>query len=108
MPIQTRTSVVRHVPGKYETVEVDLDDPRQDEVTVKLAASGLCHSDHGPSVRQADPAGPGSGIQGRVARGISAPGYPTLQTASYVGQFDRHRPGTPLDNQPTRSGSRRS
>ena len=45
MPIKTRTSVIRQVPGKYETVEIDLDDPRQNEVTVKVAASGLCHSD---------------------------------------------------------------
>ncbi|MBC3191754.1 NDMA-dependent alcohol dehydrogenase [Pseudonocardia sp. C8] len=45
MPIRTRTSVVRSSPGKYETVEVELDDPRQNEVTVKIAASGLCHSD---------------------------------------------------------------
>lgn len=45
MPIRTRTSVVRTSPGKYETVDVELDDPRQNEVTVKLAASGLCHSD---------------------------------------------------------------
>lgn len=45
MPITTRTSIIRQVPGTYETVEVELDDPRQGEVTVKLAASGLCHSD---------------------------------------------------------------
>src|SRR3954451_5414460 len=45
MPITTRTSVIRKAPGTYETVEVELDDPRQGEVTVKLAASGLCHSD---------------------------------------------------------------
>src|SRR3954451_2181998 len=45
MPITTRTSVIRKAPGTYETVEVELDDPRQGEVTVKLAASGMCHSD---------------------------------------------------------------
>jgi len=45
MPITTRTSIIRKAPGTYETVEVELDDPRQGEVTVKLAASGLCHSD---------------------------------------------------------------
>ncbi|TDC90718.1 NDMA-dependent alcohol dehydrogenase [Saccharopolyspora aridisoli] len=45
MPITTRTAIIRQVPGTYETVEVELDDPRQGEVTVKLAASGLCHSD---------------------------------------------------------------
>ncbi|KZF12414.1 MAG: NDMA-dependent alcohol dehydrogenase [Rhodococcus sp. (in: high G+C Gram-positive bacteria)] len=45
MSITTRTSVIRQAPGKYETVEVELDDPRQNEVTVKLVAAGLCHSD---------------------------------------------------------------
>lgn len=45
MTITTRASIVRGAPGRYETVEVELDDPRQGEVTVKLAASGLCHSD---------------------------------------------------------------
>lgn len=45
MPITTRTSVIRQAPGRYETVEVELDDPRQNEVTVKLVAAGLCHSD---------------------------------------------------------------
>ena len=45
MPITTRVSLVRRAPGTYETAQVELDDPRQGEVTVKLAASGLCHSD---------------------------------------------------------------
>jgi len=45
MPITTRASIIRQSPGEYETVELELDDPRQNEVTVKLAASGLCHSD---------------------------------------------------------------
>jgi len=45
MSMKTRTSVIRQAPGRYETVTVDLDDPRQNEVTVKLAAAGLCHSD---------------------------------------------------------------
>ncbi|PXY33194.1 alcohol dehydrogenase [Prauserella sp. PE36] len=45
MPITTRVALVRGAPGTYETATVELDDPRQGEVTVKLAASGLCHSD---------------------------------------------------------------
>jgi NDMA-dependent alcohol dehydrogenase len=45
MPLTTRVSLVRSVPGVYETATVELDDPRQGEVTVKLAASGMCHSD---------------------------------------------------------------
>ena len=45
MPITTRASVLMKAPGRFETVELDLDDPRQGEVMVKMAASGLCHSD---------------------------------------------------------------
>ena len=45
MPQTTRASIMRQAPGRYETVELELDDPRQHEVTVKLTASGLCHSD---------------------------------------------------------------
>ena len=42
MPITTRVSLVRKALGTYETATVELDDPRQGEVSVKLAASGLC------------------------------------------------------------------
>jgi NDMA-dependent alcohol dehydrogenase len=45
MPQTTRASIMRKAPGRYETVELEVDDPRQNEVTVKLTASGLCHSD---------------------------------------------------------------
>ncbi|MCW2582597.1 MAG: alcohol dehydrogenase zinc-binding domain protein, partial [Klenkia sp.] len=45
MPTTTRASIIRESPGHYETVTVELDDPRRGEVQVKLAASGLCHSD---------------------------------------------------------------
>ncbi|WP_007025783.1 NDMA-dependent alcohol dehydrogenase [Saccharomonospora iraqiensis] len=45
MPISTRGAVLRESPGRYEVVDLELDDPRQGEVTVQLAASGLCHSD---------------------------------------------------------------
>ncbi|KAA9158114.1 NDMA-dependent alcohol dehydrogenase [Amycolatopsis acidicola] len=45
MSITTKVSLVRGAPGVYETATVELDDPRRGEVTVKLAASGLCHSD---------------------------------------------------------------
>ncbi len=32
-------------PGKWEVAEVDLDEPRQGELQLKMVASGLCHSD---------------------------------------------------------------
>jgi S-(hydroxymethyl)glutathione dehydrogenase/alcohol dehydrogenase len=43
--MKTRAAILRNAPGKYETVELDLEGPREGEVLVKLAASGLCHSD---------------------------------------------------------------
>ncbi|WP_066906592.1 NDMA-dependent alcohol dehydrogenase [Millisia brevis] len=45
MSFTTRTSVLRQAPGRYETVTVELDEPRRNEVTVKMVAAGLCHSD---------------------------------------------------------------
>ncbi|MBC3192669.1 NDMA-dependent alcohol dehydrogenase [Pseudonocardia sp. C8] len=42
---QTRGAVVRSAPGKYEVVDLEIDDPRPGEIEVKMVASGLCHSD---------------------------------------------------------------
>jgi NDMA-dependent alcohol dehydrogenase len=36
---------MRAAPGTWEVVEVDLEEPRQGELLVKMFASGLCHSD---------------------------------------------------------------
>jgi S-(hydroxymethyl)glutathione dehydrogenase/alcohol dehydrogenase len=43
--MKTRASVLLSAPGKYETVELDLQEPGHGEVLVKMAASGMCHSD---------------------------------------------------------------
>ena len=43
--MQTRGAIVRQAPGKYEVVDLEVDDPRPGEIQVKLVASGLCHSD---------------------------------------------------------------
>jgi S-(hydroxymethyl)glutathione dehydrogenase/alcohol dehydrogenase len=43
--VQTRGAIVRQAPGKYEVVNLELDDPQRGEIRVKMAASGLCHSD---------------------------------------------------------------
>ena len=41
----TRGAVLREVPGRFEVVELDVDDPRQGEIRVRMVATGLCHSD---------------------------------------------------------------
>ena len=45
MPVNTRGAIMRSAPGKFEVVDLVADDPRPGEIQVKLAASGLCHSD---------------------------------------------------------------
>ncbi|MGY1620310.1 NDMA-dependent alcohol dehydrogenase [Geodermatophilus sp. SYSU D00691] len=45
MPVETRGAIMREAPGKFEVVDLISDDPRQGELQVKLAASGMCHSD---------------------------------------------------------------
>ena len=43
--VKTRGAVLRKAPGAYEVVELDLAEPLQGELTVKMASSGLCHTD---------------------------------------------------------------
>jgi S-(hydroxymethyl)glutathione dehydrogenase/alcohol dehydrogenase len=43
--MQTRGAIVRQAPGKYEVVDLEVDDPGVGEIQVKMVASGLCHSD---------------------------------------------------------------
>ncbi|WP_024792903.1 NDMA-dependent alcohol dehydrogenase [Tomitella biformata] len=43
--MKTRGAIIRSTPGIYEVVDLDLDAPRRGEITVKMVASGLCHSD---------------------------------------------------------------
>jgi S-(hydroxymethyl)glutathione dehydrogenase/alcohol dehydrogenase len=43
--VKTKAAVLRGVGQKWEVEDVELDDPKAGEVMVRLAASGLCHSD---------------------------------------------------------------
>ena len=43
--MKTRAAVLRKVPGRWEVHTVDLDEPREHEVLVRIVAAGLCHSD---------------------------------------------------------------
>jgi len=43
--MRTRAAIVRE-PGKpWEVTELELDEPRDGEVRIRFAASGMCHSD---------------------------------------------------------------
>ncbi len=38
-------ALLRAIPGRYEICDVELDDPKENEVLVRYVASGICHSD---------------------------------------------------------------
>lgn len=52
--MKTRGAIIRSEGGGlFEVVELDLEEPRQGEITVRLVASGLCHSDDHVSTNDA-------------------------------------------------------
>ena len=80
--MQTRGAVIRQAPGKFEVVDLEVDDPREGEIQVKMVASGMCHSDdHArtgdlPAITPLIGGHEGSGIVREVGEGVSrvAPG----------------------------------
>lgn len=45
MPTQTSAAVCREAGGRFSIEEVTLDDPRGEEVLVRIVATGICHTD---------------------------------------------------------------
>ncbi len=43
--IKTKAALLMEQPGTWEVMEVDLEEPRDHEVLVRMVAAGLCHSD---------------------------------------------------------------
>src|SRR5690242_190399 len=43
--MRTRAAVVRETGQPWEVTELELDEPRDGEVRIRFAASGMCHSD---------------------------------------------------------------
>jgi NDMA-dependent alcohol dehydrogenase len=43
--MKTKAAVLGGVGGSWDVVEVELDEPRQNELTIELAGCGLCHSE---------------------------------------------------------------
>jgi len=78
--MKTRGAIIRSAPGQWEVVELDLDEPRQGELLLKLTASGMCHSDDhvakGDTERTAFPMAGGHEGAGVVAAiGPNTPGW---------------------------------
>lgn len=77
--MKARAAIIRQAPGTWEIAELDLDEPRQDELVIKMVATGLCHSDE------------------HVAQGdLPARFYPAVgghEGAGIVHQVGPHTPG---------------
>ncbi|KAA9153972.1 NDMA-dependent alcohol dehydrogenase [Amycolatopsis acidicola] len=43
--MKSRAAVLLEAPGKWDIVEVDVDEPQEHEVLVRYVSAGLCHSD---------------------------------------------------------------
>ena len=72
--ITTRAAVAHGPHQDWELTELQLDDPKEHEVRVKLAASGLCHSDRPHHRRRrAGPVPDGRWPRGRRHRGVRRP-----------------------------------
>ena len=78
--MRTRGAVLREAPGEWEIVDIDIDEPRQGELGLAMAAAGLCHSDDhyvkGDIKSQKLPAAGGHEGAGIVERvGPNTPGW---------------------------------
>ena len=63
------TAALTYAPdAPFELQEVELDDPRDDEILVRMVAAGICHTDLG--VKAAWPAGAGPLVLGHEGAGI--------------------------------------
>jgi len=45
MPTTATAAIVSELGGEFKLEEIELDDPRADEILVRIAASGVCHTD---------------------------------------------------------------
>lgn len=103
MPTQTTAAVVRAAGEPFELAEVELDDPRPDEVLVRLVAAGMCgtdvHVQHGriPFPLPGIVGHEGAGIVERVGAEVTSvkPGDKVLLTFTSCGVCRNCRTGHP-------------
>lgn len=96
-------AVVKEKSGPFVVQEVDLEDPRDDEVLVKIHATGVCHTDLGvrdqsyPVPLPAVLGHEGAGVVERVGSKVSkvAPGDHVILTYASCGQCTNCQQGFP-------------
>ena len=73
-----KAAVIRTKGGPFVVEEMELDEPRDNEVLVKIVAAGMCHSDLNTRDQKYPPKLPavvgheGAGVVERVGRNVTA------------------------------------
>ena len=84
--MKSQAALLTEVPGKWEVVDVDVDEPRANEVLLHYAATGLCHSDEhhatGDNATQVLPYC--GGHEGAGVVEAVGPGVTTVQPGDHV------------------------
>lgn len=95
--MRCRAAVLREIPGRYQVVDVEVDEPRVHEVLVRYVASGLCHSD--VHLLMGDQTGPlpfcggheGAGVVEAVGPGVTGLRPGDHVVASFISSCGRCR-----------------
>ncbi len=103
MTTTTQAAVVREVGGGFAVEEVQVDDPRPDELLVRIVATGVCHTDlnvAGGAMPYPLPAvlgHEGAGVVEAVGADVTAfaPGNRVVVSYASCGQCPRCRQGRP-------------
>jgi aryl-alcohol dehydrogenase len=100
---ETRAAVVRETGGKFLIETVQLDDPRDNEVLVRIVGVGMCHTDlvvrdqYFPTPLPAILGHEGSGVVEKIGRSVTkvAPGDHVVLSFASCGQCSNCRRGLP-------------
>ncbi|MCL2583750.1 MAG: NAD(P)-dependent alcohol dehydrogenase [Streptosporangiales bacterium] len=101
MGIKAQAAVVWEAGAPLSLEEIELDDPREDEIVVRVVACGVCHTDEAARLGQPPVSFPlvlgheGAGIVERTGSEIHAvkPGDRVLFTPDYCGRCEQCRLG---------------
>lgn len=101
--MKIRAAVAREKEGRFNIEEIELDEPREDEVIVKIAGSGICHTDFMPWKETVPARFPavygheGSGVVEKVGAKVTKvkPGDHVVMTFNYCGVCIPCRSGLP-------------
>ena len=97
-------AVMREKGGQFQLEEIELDEPRDNEVLVRMVATGVCHTDTLPRDQVVPAPFPavygheGAGVVEKVGRDVTKlqPGDHVVMSCGFCGQCDTCMTGSPM------------